>query len=113
MSSTIRLMYRVLFIVATIVCGPFNYVRSPISVNHGHVSSLETNSNSLPKLELLEATSRAELMVERIAKDRLRTRFTTNSVLEDILQWLWDVAVEPVHHLGFDGTPQYENWPHV
>ena len=69
----------------------------------------------LSKLTYVDVETKSEAMLETLKNDRLRNRRHTNASMEKILEWLWDVAVEPIlDGLGFTEAPQNEDaWPQI
>lgn len=69
----------------------------------------------LPKLTYDDVTMKSEMFLRSLKNDRLISRRHTNPSMGNILEWLWDVAVESVlDDLGFSKIPQNDDsWPHV
>ena len=70
---------------------------------------------SLPLLLYPELEKKTKSFLEALGRLKLANYRETNMELLKILEWLWDVAVEPVlNELGFSETPREGTiWPHV
>jgi tetratricopeptide (TPR) repeat protein len=69
----------------------------------------------LPNLISSDLAIKAEELITCLEKYSMRTRSQTNATLARLLEWLWDVAVEPVlEDLGYGTQPKVnDEWPHV
>ena len=69
----------------------------------------------LPNLSHKDLGQNAATVGKILSSDTLRTHGKNTTILRGILEWLWNVAVEPVLiELGFTETPSNDDeWPHI
>ena len=79
------------------------------------VSSESIRSLSLPSLRYTEVKSKAKALIEALDRLTARTYHGTNTLLTNILEWLWDSAISLVlDDLGYLDAPSKDApWPHV
>jgi hypothetical protein len=65
------------------------------------------------KYENLKAYTAA--LMELLKDDCPMTHANKNAAMQEILEWLWDVAIEPtLEILGFQAIPETKDaWPHI
>lgn len=69
----------------------------------------------LHNLKYDELKEAAKTLTAIVKSDSLLTRKDSTTTMRTLLEWLWDVAIEPIlKQLGFTSTPLDEDsWPHV
>jgi len=79
------------------------------------ITPLKIWSIPLSKLTLGEAKSQAFKLLKAVDNVQLRNIKAVHQAVREILEWLWEVAVNPVlDELGYTKTPQGDDvWPHV
>lgn len=99
------------------VQGPIVFIN--VALDDGGDAYLVTQTDirhlSLPKLSPNDVITNSKKLIKALDKDKYKTRGHTNSVILDILKWLWNAAVEPVlNMLGFTKVlKEDDEWPHV
>jgi len=93
-----------------VVLMPSDYGSNAILIRSNRVATL-----SLPDLDYMEVDFKASELTRILQNDSLKNRNSGNIALTRILEWLWDVAVEPVlKELGFTELPRdNDSWPHI
>ena len=97
--------------------GPIVFINVALDVGGDAYLVTKTNIRhlSLPKLRPIDVMTKSEKLMDALEENTCITRRHTNRVILEILQWLWDVAVEPIlDMLGFTKVPtDDEEWPHI
>ena len=79
------------------------------------VNSDKIRCLALPKLLAADVEQHGKHLLESVSHLSTSTYSRVNKELQQILEWLWDVAVEPIlDALGYSSCPGDESkWPHV
>jgi tetratricopeptide (TPR) repeat protein len=96
--------------------GPIVYVNASEFGSDAFIITQESVQHCrLPNLKFEELNDKEAKLGDALKRDILSTRKDTNLALRDILEWLWNVAVDPIlKMLGFINVPQMEDpWPTV